>query len=96
MNAPGRSTPATKALVKTARPVGMLFTVGALARMFDRTEKGIYHLLSRQASQLGPPMYCQIRWPRDRTLYRVLPEADVRVLLARCPLYVKQNAPARL
>jgi hypothetical protein len=72
----------------------MLFTVGALARMLDRTPKAIYNLLTRRAAELSHPMYCQLGWPRDRKLYRVIPECDVRVLCARFPLYVKQNGVA--
>lgn len=89
MNAPGKSTPATKGLVRKPRPAGVLFTVDALARIFNRTPKAMYHVLGRCAASLSAPMYCQVKWPPDRKLYRVLAEKDLRVLRKLFPVYVK-------
>jgi hypothetical protein len=90
VNAPGHSTAATKGLVKKPRPMGTLFTVDALAEMFKRSPKSIYHLAQRLADEMGPPMYCQLYWPKDRKLYRVFPPKDVRALCWRFPVYVKE------
>lgn len=90
MNAPGKSTPATKGLVKRPRPAGMLYTIEAAAVMFHRRPRTIYDLLSVHAERFDTPMYEQAA---SRRLHRVLSARDIKTLRLMFPIYVKEKAP---
>lgn len=91
MNAPGKSTAATKGLVKKPRPLGQLYTIEALAIMFRRRPRTIYDLLSRFAERFEDPMYEQLHFPRSHRLYRVVSATDVQTLRKMFPIYVKKK-----
>lgn len=77
---------------KQQRPDGVMWTIHSVALLVGRSERTIYNMLSLHADRFGDPMYEKLYLGHgDQRLYRVLSEADMRVIRELWPVYVKRK-----